>query len=222
MPGATAYHGFLDICTPKEGETVAVSAATGAVGSLVGQIAKLKGCKVIGFAGNDTKCEYAMKTLGFDACLLYKDQTTESLASAIKKVAPDGIDCYFDNTGGVCTNAVQLLMNKFGRISVCGQIAYYNDPNPVNTALPFTLSALSKQLKIQGFIIPDLAKDWNGAHEELARWLSNGDIVYKEDITKGTENAFNAFLSLFRVEKKKEGEGEGVIVNFGKKIVQFY
>merc|ERR1712196_184010 len=149
----------------------------------------------------------------------YKDQTTESLSAQLKEAAPDGIDCYFDNTGGVCTNAVQMNMNLFGRISVCGQIAYYNDPKPVNTTYPLTLSALSKQLTIRGFIISSLRKDWSEAREGVAGWIRSGDIKVKEDVTEGTENAFNAFLSLFRGISP---DGEKEKINFGKKIVKFY
>lgn len=218
MPGATAFYGLLDICNPQPGETVAVSAATGAVGSLVGQIAKIKGCKVIGFAGSEEKCEYARSTLGFDACLLYKDQTLESLSTQLKEVAPDGIDCYFDNTGGVCTNAVQLHMNLFGRMSICGQIAYYNDPKPINATFPVMLSALSKQLTIRGFIISSLRKDWSEARANVGSWIQSGEIKVREDVTEGTDNAFNAFLSLFR-GISTEGEKK---INFGKKIVKFY
>lgn len=141
MPGNTAYFGFLEICKPKEGEIVVVSGAAGAVGSIVGQIAKIKGCKVIGIAGSDDKCAWLTKEMGFDHAINYK---TEAVAEVLKKYAPDGIDCYFDNVGGGLSSIIINGMREFGRISVCGSISSYN--LPVNKFLPFFLAFFSRFL----------------------------------------------------------------------------
>ena len=156
MPGNTAYFGFLELCQPKAGETVVVSGAAGAVGSLVGQIAKIKGCKVIGFAGSDDKCAWLEQELGFDKAINYKKG---NLSAQLKAAAPNGVDCYFDNVGGDITAAILGQMNLYGRISVCGCISGYNDQK-IQVADPQALFVF-KQLKMEGFIV----------HRWLNRWL---------------------------------------------------
>ena len=208
MPGLTGYVGLLDLGQPKGGETVVVSAATGAVGSLVGQIAKLKGCRVVGVAGAAAKCRYAVDTLGLDACVSHRD---EDLAGALKDACPDGIDIYYENVGGKVFDAVIGLMNVHGRIPVCGTIAHYNDtgPPPGPDRLAGAMrNILTRRLTVRGFIIfdhhhriPDFSRDVSG-------WLREGRIVYREDVVDGIDNAVDAFLGLL--------EGE----NFGKLVVR--
>lgn len=208
MPGLTGYVGLLDLGQPKEGETVVVSAATGAVGSLVGQIAKLKGCRVVGVAGAEEKCRYAIDTLGLDACVSHRDA---DLRDALKDACPDGIDIYYENVGGKVFDAVIGLMNVHGRIPVCGTIAHYNDieppPGPDRLAGAMRI-ILTRRLTVRGFIIfdhhhriPDFTRDVSG-------WLQEGRIVYREDIVDGIDNTVDAFLGLLRGE------------NFGKLVVK--
>ena len=208
MPGLTGYVGLLDLGQPKEGETVVVSAATGAVGSLVGQIAKLQGCRVVGVAGAAEKCRYAVDTLGLDACVSHREH---DLAGALNDVCPDGIDIYYENVGGKVFDAVIGLMNVHGRIPVCGSIAHYNDtgppPGPDRLAGAMRI-ILTRRLTVRGFIIfdhhhriPDFARD-------VSRWLREGRIVYREDVVDGIDNAVTAFLGLLRGE------------NFGKLVVK--
>ena len=208
MPGLTGYVGLLDIGQPKEGETVVVSAATGAVGSIVGQIAKLEGCRVVGVAGAEEKCRYAVDTLGLDACVSHRDA---DLTDALKEACPDGIDIYYENVGGKVFDAVIGLMNVHGRIPVCGSIAHYNDtgPPPRPDRLAGTMRIiLTRRLTVRGFIIfdhhhriPDFARDVSG-------WLHEGRIVYREDVVDGIDNAVEAFLGLLGGE------------NFGKLVVK--
>ena len=139
MPGATAYFGFLDICKPNAGETVVVSSCTGAVGALVGQIAKIKGCRVIGFASSEEKCQLAVD-LGYDHCIKYSGKSTQELIRELNQAAPKGVNCYFDNSGGICTEATLMCLAMFARVSVCGQIAYYNLEDPLSaSAYPATM-----------------------------------------------------------------------------------
>jgi len=197
MPGTTAYLGFFDILEPKAGETIFVSGAAGAVGSLVGQLAKLAGCRVIGSVGGSDKVKHALK-LGFDAAIDYKGKDSEALVAEIKKVAPDGIDAYFDNTGGPVTEAVFSLLNVRGRVSVCGQIAHYNQEGPVLSP-SFLIPALWKQLTIKGFIV---SLTWtesqrNDAVKHLVNLISSGKLHVEETVTKGLENTVKAFIGLF-------------------------
>ena len=208
MPGLTAYVGLLDIGQPKAGETVVLAASTGAVGSVVGQIAKIRGCRVVGIAGAREKCDYAVKELGYDACVShYDDDMAQQLAAA----CPKGIDVYFENVGGSSWEAVMPLLNKFARVPVCGLIAHYNQtglpPGPDRMVL-LQRTLLTRRIKMQGFIvsdhrdrIPDFVRDVSG-------WLAAGKLVYREDIVEGLENAPEAFLGLF----------EGA--NFGKLVVK--
>ena len=193
MPGNTAFFGFLEICQPKASETVVVTGAAGAVGSLVGQIAKIKGCKVIGFAGTDDKCKWLEDELGFDKAINYKNG---DMSKALKEAAPKGVDCYFDNVGGELSATIISQMNLFGRISVCGAISGYNDQE-------FMVPALQKffvfqQLKMEGFIVTRWANRWMEGITEMAKWIQGGKIKYHETITLGFENMPKAFIEMLR------------------------
>ncbi|WP_266205388.1 NADP-dependent oxidoreductase [Pontibacter kalidii] len=194
MPGLTAYFGLLHIGEPKPGETVVVSGAAGAVGTVVGQIAKLKGCRVVGVAGSDEKIAYLKDELGFDEAINYK--TTQNMNQAMTKACPNGVDVYFDNVGGEISDAVYLALNKFARIAICGQIAYYN-----HTTLPSGMRVepilLKKSALMKGFIVGDYAKDFPVAAKELADWVQEGKLQYQETITEGFDKIPEAFLGLF-------------------------
>jgi NADPH:quinone reductase len=201
MPGMTAYFGFLDLCHPKAGETVVVSGAAGAVGSLVGQIAKLHGCRVIGIAGGDDKIAHIVADLGFDGAFNYK--TTTDYVAKLKELCPSGIDCYFDNVGGVISDAVFALLNPFGRVSVCGQISQYNLQHPEPG--PRLLSQiLVKQLKVEGFIVTRFQERWPQGIAQMARWIQEGKLRYREDIVMGFENTPRAFIDM--LEGKNTGK----------------
>jgi NADPH-dependent curcumin reductase len=203
MPGMTAYVGLLDIGQPKPGETVVVSAASGAVGSVVGQIARIKGCRAVGVAGSPEKCAYVVGELGFDACVDYKSPTFRAdLAAA----CPRGIDVYFENVGGAVQAAAFRLLNQNARIPLCGLIADYNATEAPRG--PGLRPLLVKRAMIKGFIIsdhPDRAAEF---HRECAAWVKAGQIKYREDIVDGLENAPAAILKLF--------DGS----NFGKLLVR--
>jgi NADPH-dependent curcumin reductase len=208
MPGLTAYVGLLDIGAPQPGETVVVAAATGAVGSVVAQIAKLKGCRAVGIAGGRDKCEFAVRTLGLDACLDHRDPNfREQLAAA----CPKGIDVYFENVGGAVLAAVMPLVNIGARIPVCGLIAWYNlealppgaDYTPV-----FLGAVLRKRLKVQGFIIFDHFRRIPEFQRDMAGWLREGRVRYREQRVAGLENAPRALMGLLRGE------------NFGKLVIE--
>jgi NADPH-dependent curcumin reductase CurA len=208
MPGFTAYAGLLNIGKPQSGETVVVAAASGAVGSVVGQIAKIKGCRVVGVAGGEQKCRFVRDELGFDACF---DHRQPDLTERLKAACPNGIDVYFENVGGEILDAVLPLLNNFARIPVCGLIAHYSDrelpPRPDH--LPLLMRAiLTKRLTFRGFIYFDYAAQYSDFLTEMSVWLSQGRVKYREDITEGLENAPR---ELFRLLK-----GE----NFGKKIIR--
>lgn len=193
MTGLTAYFGLLDIGQPQPGETVVVSGAAGAVGSLVGQIAKLKGARAVGIAGSEEKCQYLINELGFDAAVNYKDSHfNENLKSA----CANGVDVYFDNVGGTVSDAVLKLINHGARIPVCGQISLYNlekaDHGPRIQSQILVNSALMK-----GFIVSDYAKRFEEGMKDLGEWLQDGKITYKETVEEGFENIPDAFLGLF-------------------------
>jgi hypothetical protein len=196
MPGLTAYFGLLDICQPKAGETVVVSGAAGAVGSIVGQLAKIQGARVIGTAGSDEKVAY-LKSLGFDEAINYK--TTPDLHQALAAAAPDGVDCYFDNVGGTITDAVYDNLNKHGRIALCGQISMYNSTEaPVGPRPESKLLTTSSRL--QGFIVNDYHKQWPKGVKQLTEWLQDGKLTTEETITEGFDQIPAAFLGLFKGE----------------------
>ncbi|WP_329354159.1 NADP-dependent oxidoreductase [Vibrio natriegens] len=209
MPGFTAYMGLLDIGQPKPGETIVVASATGPVGSTVGQIAKLKGCRVVGIAGGEEKCRYAKEELGFDECI---DHKADDFAQQLKNTCDNGIDVYFENVGGKVFDAVLPLLNTNARIPVCGLISQYNATElPQGTDhLPLLMvNILTKRIKVQGFIIFD---DYGHRYDEFAQdmnqWLAEGKIQYREQLVQGLENAPDAFIGLL--------EGK----NFGKVVVQ--
>jgi NADPH:quinone reductase len=201
MPGMTAYFGFLDICRPQAGETVVVSGAAGAVGSLVGQIAKIHGCRAIGIAGSDDKIRHIVEDLGFDAGFNYK--TTNDYTGKLRELCPNGIDCYFDNVGGAISDAVFALLNPFGRVSVCGQISQYNlrAPEPGPRLLG---QILVRQLKVEGFIVTRFQARWPEGIAQMAQWLRADKLRYREDIVEGFENTPRAFIDM--LEGKNTGK----------------
>ncbi len=205
LTGLTAYFGMLDIGNPKEGETVVVSGAAGAVGSVAGQIARIKGARVVGIAGSDEKTGYLLTELGFDAAINYK--TTEYLHEALKEACPDGVDVYFDNVGGEISDAVLNTLNKHARIPVCGAISSYNavgeDLGPRVQSKLIKSSALMK-----GFIVGDYSSQFLDGAQQLAEWLKSGKLKYEETIIEGFENIPQAFIGLF--------EGK----NLGKQLVK--
>ena len=198
MTGFTAYVGLDEIGKPQKGETVVVSAAAGAVGQVVGQIAKLKGCRVVGVAGAEDKCKHVVAAYGFDACVNYKDA---DFREQLAKACPDGIDVYFENVGGETFDAVMELVNDFARIPVCGRIAHYND-----TAMPegpdrlpgFMGKVLVKRLLIKGFIQFDYINRQGDFLKDMPAWIRDGKVKYQEDVVEGLENAVNAFLGLLQ------------------------
>lgn len=200
--GLTAYVGLLDITHPKEGETLVVSAAAGAVGSIVGQIGKIKGCYVVGIAGSDEKCEWLKKELGFDATINYK---TENVAERLKALCPKGIDIYFDNVGGEILDAVLGQINKKARISVCGLISGYNAEKPKPGPYYFP-NILVKSAKIEGFIVTDYIHRAQEAMNDLGQWFMAGKLKYKVDVVDGLENAPLAINKLF------DGSNQGKLV----------
>ena len=209
MPGFTATMGLLDIGQPKAGETVVVGAASGAVGAVVGQIAKLKGCRVVGIAGGADKCRYVIDELGFDDCL---DHRAADLKQRLAAACPSGIDVYFESVGGAVFDAVLPLLNAKARIPVCGLIAHYNDtalpPGPDRLGL-LTRTLLTKRIKMQGFIIfDDYADRYGEFAAQMGAWLKEGRIKYREDVVDGLENAPQALIGLL--------EGK----NFGKLVVR--
>jgi NADPH-dependent curcumin reductase CurA len=205
MPGLTAWWGLLDIGAPKAGETVVVSAAAGAVGSIVGQLAKIKGCRAVGIAGGKAKCDLVVKEFGFDACVDYKGG---NLAKDLRAAAPKGIDIYFENVGGQILETIALQLNPFARIPLCGLISQYNEVKP--HGLDNLVMLLINRVKLQGFIVSDFAAQSGKAVEELAGWVRDGKVKYRETIANGIENAPRAFLGLLKGE------------NIGKQLVKLF
>jgi NADPH-dependent curcumin reductase CurA len=193
MPGMTAYFGFLDICRPQPGETVVVSGAAGAVGSLVGQIAKIRGCRAVGVAGGDDKIAWLTGELGFDAALNYK--TTRDYVARLKELCPKGIDCYFDNVGGAVTDAILPLLNVRARISICGQISQYNAAKPEPGVRPYVF-LLMKQARVEGFIITQFADRFSEGVAQMAQWLKEGRLKYRETVIEGFENMPRALIGV--------------------------
>src|SRR6185295_3648954 len=196
MPGLTAYFGLLDICNPQPGETVVVSGAAGAVGSLVGQIAKIKGCRAIGIAGADDKVAYLTDELGFDAAFNYK--TVTDYYKKLKELCPKGIDVYFDNVGGPITDAVFGLINTKARVSICGQISQYNLEQPEMGPRIILVSLLVKQAKAEGFLVFQYANRYAEGLKQMAEWILQGKLKYREDIEHGIENAPRAFMEMLK------------------------
>ncbi len=205
MPGMTAYFGLMDVGQPKEGQTVVVSGAAGAVGSLVGQIAKTQGCRVVGTAGSDSKVAWVTEELGFDAAFNYK--TTRDYTAKLAALCPDGIDVYFDNVGGEITDAVLRNINVGARIAICGQISQYNLSEPEQgPRLLFQL--IIKRARIQGFLVFDFADRYREGMDRMSAWLEQGRIRYRENVVSGIENAPAAFIGMLRGE------------NIGKQLVK--
>lgn len=202
MPGVTAWYGLNRIIEPKAGETVVVSAASGAVGSVVGQLAKAAGCRAVGIAGGPDKCRYVVETLGFDACVDYK---AGKLYEDLKAATPNGVDGYFENVGGATLNAVLARMNAFGRVAVCGMISGY-DGKPLPLDAPRLI--LTQRLKLQGFIVSEHLDIWPQALKELGERVATKKLHFRESIAQGLENAPEAFLGLLRGK------------NFGKQLVK--
>ncbi|WGY45774.1 NADP-dependent oxidoreductase [Vibrio sp. ABG19] len=209
MPGFTAYMGLLDIGQPKAGETIVVAAATGPVGATVGQIGKLKGCRVVGVAGGAEKCRHAVEVLGFDACI---DHKADDFAAQLSAAVPQGIDVYFENVGGKVFDAVLPLLNSKARVPLCGMVSMYN-----NTSLPdgpdrmssLMVQLLVKRIKMQGFIIfDDYGHRYNEFAADMTQWLAQGKMQYTEQMVLGLENAADAFIGLL--------EGK----NFGKLVIE--
>jgi NADPH-dependent curcumin reductase CurA len=193
IAGLTAYFGLLDVGRPKEGETVLVSAAAGSVGSLVGQIAKIKGCKAVGIAGGQEKCDWVVNELGFDACVDYK---AGGLYKSLKAAAPQGVDVYFDNVGGDILDAALGMMNARGRIACCGAISQYetSTPSPGPRGVPGLI--VVKRLTMQGFIVTDFFRDRNRAFADLQSWMASGKLKVRDEITEGLENTPQALIGL--------------------------
>ncbi|MBN9040344.1 MAG: NADP-dependent oxidoreductase [Rhizobiales bacterium 62-47] len=207
MPGMTAYTGLLEIGKPKAGETVVVAAASGAVGSAVGQIARIKGARAVGIAGGKDKCDYVKNELGFDDCIDHRDP---NLAAKLKAACPNGIDVYFENVGGAVFEAVFPLLNPFARMPVCGLIAQYNDTQAVvpNWAPALMRNVLTKRLNIRGFIVSDFAAMYGDFLRDMSQWVREGKVKYREFVTEGLDNAPSAFMGLLKG------------ANFGKQLVR--
>ena len=204
MTGMTAYFGFLHVCDPKPGDTVVVSAASGAVGQVVGQIAKIMGCYVVGTAGSQDKIDYIVNELGFDVGVNYK---TENVADAIAAACPRGIDVYFDNVGGPVTDAVLENLADFARIAICGQISQYNLAEP--DLGPRNIRNLNiRKARMEGFLVFQFADRHEEGRQRIARWLKEGKMKHREDVVEGIENAPAAFIGMLRGE------------NFGKLLVK--
>ncbi len=206
MPGVTAWYGLLKVCDAKAGQTITVSAASGAVGSVVGQLAKARGCRAVGFAGGPDKCGYVRDELGFDACIDYKAHgDPKALYAALKDATPDGIPGHFENVGGAILDAVMVRMNDFGRIAMCGMISGYNgEPIPMK----FPSLILTSRLKVEGFIISEHMDAWPPALTELGTMVATGKLKYRESIAQGLESAPDAFFGMLKGK------------NFGKQLVK--
>jgi len=202
MTGLTAYFGLLDIGRPEPGQTVVVSGAAGAVGSVVGQIAKLKGCRVVGIAGGVDKCEYLMKDLGFDAAIDYK---SEDLGAALRAACPDGIDVYFDNVGGEILDAALARLARGARVVICGAISQYNNTTPARGPSNY-MSLLVNRASMTGFLVFDFAARYAEGIREMAGWLAAGELTSREDVVVGLETFPETLLKLFR------GENQGKLV----------
>ncbi len=206
MPGVTAWYGLVKIIDPQPGQTVVVSAASGAVGSAVGTLAKTRGARAVGIAGGPDKCRYVTEELGFDACIDYREHKDAlSLSKAVKQACPDGVDGYFENVGGMCLDAVMLRTNAFARIAVCGMIAGYNgEPIP----LQYPQLILSNRLRVEGFIVSEHMEVWPQALQELGQLVGTGKLRPRETLAQGLASAPEAFLGLLKGR------------NFGKQLVK--
>ena len=205
VPGLCAYFGLLKIGKPKKGETVFISGAAGGVGSIVAQIAKLKGCKVVGTAGSQKKIDFLENELGIDKGINYK--TSKDLEASIKEACPNGIDVFFDNVGGAIFDAVFINLNQYARIAICGQMAEYNDSGSPQGFRPMH-GLVEKSIRMEGFVVYDFIEEFDEGRKQLAKWYDNGKLVYRESLVEGFENIPTAFIELFAGE------------NIGKKMVK--
>jgi NADPH-dependent curcumin reductase CurA len=206
MPGVTAWYGLVQIINPKAGETVVVSAASGAVGSAVGQLAKARGARAVGIAGGADKCAYVVNELGFDACIDYKaHRDLKSLSSALREACPKGIDGHFENVGGVILDAVMLRANAFSRVAMCGMISGYNG-EPIPMQAPQLI--LVNRMKFEGFIVSEHMQHWPAALAELGQGVATGKLKHRETVANGLAAAPEAFLGLLKGK------------NFGKQLVK--
>ncbi len=205
MPGLAAYFGLLEVCHPQPGETVLISGAAGAVGSLVGQIARIKRCRVIGIAGSDEKVDYLTKDMGFDSAFNYK--TVPDYAAKLRELAPNGIDVYFDNVGGPITDAAVLRLNQRARVAICGQISQCNSEKP-EMGPRWLGQLIAKQAKVEGFLVRQFADRFEEGYRQLGNWLRDRKIHYRESVIDGIENAPKAFIGML--------EGR----NIGKQLVK--
>lgn len=206
MPGVTGWYGLTQIIAPKEGETVVVSAASGAVGGVVGQLAKARGCRAVGLAGGQEKCDYVVDELGFDACIDYKQhKDLKSLSAALKEACPKGIDGYFENVGGMILDAVMMRANAFSRIAMCGMISGYNG-QPIPMQFPQLI--LVNRMKVEGFIVSEHMDKWPQALKELGTAVATGKLKFRETVAQGIDSAPQAFLGLLKGR------------NFGKQLVK--
>ena len=204
MTGMTAYFALLDVGQPKQGETVVISGAAGAVGSIVGQIAKIKGCRVVGIAGGEQKCQYLKDELGFDGVIDYK---AEDVLAGLKRECPKGVDVYFDNVGGDILDAVLTRINVKARIVICGAISQYNNKEAVKGPANY-LSLLVNRARMEGFVVLDHTAKYGAAAQEIAGWLASGQVKSKEDVVEGLETFPETLLKLFKGE------------NFGKLVLK--
>jgi hypothetical protein len=206
MPGVTAWYGLNRICRPRAGETILVSAASGAVGGVVGQLARLAGCRTIGIAGGQAKCEYVVSELGFDACIDHRRYgDVNSMARALREASPQGIDGLFENVGGVCLDAALACMNPFGRVALCGLISGYNGQD---ISIHNTRALIVSRLEVRGFMVGDHMDEWPQALAELGRGVAAGKIRFHESIAQGLAAAPEAFVGLLQGR------------NFGKQLVR--
>jgi NADPH-dependent curcumin reductase len=205
MPGMTAYFGLLHVGQPKPGETVVVSAASGAVGQVAGQIAKLMGCRAVGIAGGPKKCTFVKDELGFDACIDYRAE--KDLDAALRAACPNGIGVYFDNVGGAVSDAVLRNLNFFARVALCGSISQYNATSAeMGPRLMGTF--VGKRVTARGFIVTDFVQHYGPALRQMGEWVRNGKVKYREDVVEGIDKAPRAFIGMLRGE------------NFGKMLVK--
>ncbi len=205
MPGITAYFGLLDLGQPQSGETVVVSAGSGAVGAIVGQIAKIKGCRTVGIAGSDEKNAYCIDELGFDAAINYK--TSKNLVKDLRAACPDGVDVYFDNVGGPVSDAVMMCLNNHARIPVCGQISGYNSEE-VDVGPRLIWQLIVKRARMEGFLVFDYFDRYAEGLDQLSAWIKAGELKFKEDVSDGIESVPAAFIGMLQGK------------NFGKQIVK--
>ncbi len=206
MTGRTAYFGLLKVGEPKPGETVVVAAASGAVGSVVGQIAKIKGCRIIGIAGGKKKCDYILNELGFDAAI---DHKGGNMAAELKAACPDGIDVYFENVGGEVLQAVVPLLNSGARVPICGYVSQYNKTSPTEVESPFdVLGKMPTPPLHRFFLVREWIKEWSAASSEMSGWVETSRLKYEESVVEGIENAPQTFRGLLRGE------------NFGKQLIK--